>query len=179
MLKLSPEAKAQLRDEQRAGRATVRKARVELEAKRQRDEARRLLRARLPRALAKAARERQAAIDAAVAQAIDRAARRAALLAELKTLPKDAFVAPPLAAAYIDSTPSVLHCWRSQRRGPRYHGANAFIRYTIADLDEWMRTRSNEVIEPPEGLFDTSGPPRLVQSDGQSKAIEQHELNMK
>jgi hypothetical protein len=35
--------------------------------------------------------------------------------------------------------------WRSQRRGPRYHGKNDFVRYRISDLDMWMSTRANEI----------------------------------
>jgi hypothetical protein len=70
---------------------------------------------------------------------------RVDLLAEIESLPASAFVSPYHAAAYIDSTPSVLANWRSQRRGPRYHGARDFVRYRLSDLDEWMATRANEV----------------------------------
>ena len=34
--------------------------------------------------------------------------------------------------------------WRSQRRGPRFHGSNEFVRYRISDLDLWMATRAGE-----------------------------------
>jgi|SRR5262245_17086056 len=72
---------------------------------------------------------------------------RADLLAELADLPPSAFVTTPQAAAYIGSTPAVLFNWRSQRRGPRYHGKNEFIRYRISDLDLWMSARADEIRE--------------------------------
>jgi hypothetical protein len=72
---------------------------------------------------------------------------RAELLAEIADLPPSAFITTTLAAAYIGSTPSVMMNWRSQRRGPRYHGKNEFIRYRISDLDNWMSARANEIIE--------------------------------
>jgi hypothetical protein len=76
----------------------------------------------------------------------DRPARsRADLLAEIETLPSSAFINTAQAAAYIGSSPGVLLNWRSQRRGPRYHGSNDFIRYRVADLDTWMSARSDEV----------------------------------
>jgi hypothetical protein len=77
-----------------------------------------------------------------------RAARqpeRVDLLAEVAGLPPSAFINPKQAAAYLETTASVLHCWRAQRRGPRYHGSHEFIRYRISDLDLWMATRANEV----------------------------------
>jgi hypothetical protein len=70
---------------------------------------------------------------------------RADLLAEIASLPTTAFVSPVHAAAYIGSTTSVMHSWRSQRRGPRYFGANEFIRYKISDLDLWMSARADEI----------------------------------
>ena len=72
---------------------------------------------------------------------------RAELLAEIADLPSSAFVTTTLAAAYIGSTPTVLGSWRSQRRGPRFHGSNEFIRYRISDLNSWMATRADEVPE--------------------------------
>jgi hypothetical protein len=72
---------------------------------------------------------------------------RAELLAEIAGLPPDAFIPSAQAAAYLGSTPSVLMSWRSQRRGPRFHGSHEFIRYRIADLDQWMATRSGEIPE--------------------------------
>ena len=72
---------------------------------------------------------------------------RADLLAEIADLPPSAFVTTLQAAAYIGSTPAVLFNWRSQRRGPRYHGSNDFIRYRIADLDLWMSARADEIPE--------------------------------
>jgi hypothetical protein len=86
------------------------------------------------------------------------------LLARIAALPTDAFVSPQLAAAFLDTTTGVLDSWRKQRRGPPYHGANQFIRYRIVELNHWMSTRSGEVLEKPEGLFNTSPPPRLVWS---------------
>jgi hypothetical protein len=70
---------------------------------------------------------------------------RADLLAEIAGLPPSAFITTTQAAAYIGSTPGVLLNWRSQRRGPRYHGKNDFIRYRISDLDLWMSSRADEV----------------------------------
>ena len=70
---------------------------------------------------------------------------RRELLAEIAGLPASAFIPTAHAAAYLGSTPSVLLNWRSQRRGPRYHGKNDFIRYRISDLDLWMSSRSGEV----------------------------------
>ena len=70
---------------------------------------------------------------------------RAELLAELAGLPPSAFIPTAHAAAYLGSSPGVLLNWRSQRRGPRYHGKNDFVRYRISDLDMWMSTRANEI----------------------------------
>ena len=70
---------------------------------------------------------------------------RAELLAEIADLPSGAFVPPAHAAAYLGSTPDVLWNWRSQRRGPRYFGANEFIRYKISDLDRFMASRAGEI----------------------------------
>jgi hypothetical protein len=70
---------------------------------------------------------------------------RAALLVEMADLPPSAFVTTALAAAYINTSPAVMMNWRSQRRGPRYHGSQEFIRYRIADLDRWMASRAGEI----------------------------------
>jgi hypothetical protein len=70
---------------------------------------------------------------------------RADLLAEVAGLPPSAFVPTAHAAAYLASSPGVMLNWRSQRRGPRYHGKNDFVRYRISDLDMWMSTRANEI----------------------------------
>ena len=70
---------------------------------------------------------------------------RADLLAEIADLPPSAFVTTTLAGAYIGSTPGVMLNWRSQRRGPRYHGKNDFVRYRISDLDLWMSCRADEI----------------------------------
>jgi hypothetical protein len=70
---------------------------------------------------------------------------RADLLAEIAGLPPSAFITTTQAAAYIGSTPAVMLNWRSQRRGPRYHGKNDFVRYRISDLDLWMSSRANEI----------------------------------
>ena len=72
---------------------------------------------------------------------------RADLLAEIADLPPSAFVTTTLAAAYINTSPAVMTNWRSQRRGPRYHGSHEFIRYRIADLDRWMSSRAGEIPE--------------------------------
>jgi hypothetical protein len=70
---------------------------------------------------------------------------RADLLAEIAGLPSSAFIPTAHAAAYIGSTPGVMLNWRSQRRGPRYHGKNDFVRYRISDLDLWMSSRADEI----------------------------------
>jgi hypothetical protein len=70
---------------------------------------------------------------------------RGDLLAEIARLPRSAFILPAQAAAYIGSNPAVLQNWRSQRRGPRYHGKDEFVRYRISDLDAFMSTRAHEV----------------------------------
>ena len=63
----------------------------------------------------------------------------------------NAFVTARQAAAFLDSSPSVLANWRSQRRGPPYCGNGDFIRYRIVDLHNWMARRSREVL-----LLDTN-----------------------
>jgi len=70
---------------------------------------------------------------------------RASLLAEIADLPPSAFIPTAHAAAYLGSTPGVLQSWRSQRRGPRFHGSNEFVRYRISDLDLWMAARAGEI----------------------------------
>ena len=70
---------------------------------------------------------------------------RADLLAEIADLPTSAFIPTAHAAAYLGSTPGVMLNWRSQRRGPRYHGKNDFVRYRISDLDMWMSSRADEI----------------------------------
>src|SRR5437764_15123092 len=70
---------------------------------------------------------------------------REALLTEIAGLPASAFIPAAHAAAYLGSTPGVMQNWRSQRRGPRYHGKNEFVRYRISDLDLWMSSRAGEV----------------------------------
>jgi hypothetical protein len=70
---------------------------------------------------------------------------RAELLAEVAGLPPSAFIPTAHAAAYLGSSPGVLLNWRSQRRGPRYHGKKDFVRYRISDLDMWMSTRADEI----------------------------------
>jgi hypothetical protein len=70
---------------------------------------------------------------------------REELLAEIAGLPPTAFISTAHAAAYLGSTPGVMLNWRSQRRGPRYHGKNDFVRYRISDLDLWMSSRADEI----------------------------------
>jgi hypothetical protein len=70
------------------------------------------------------------------------------LLAEIAGLPASAFIPTAHAAAYLGSTPGVMLNWRSQRKGPRYHGSGNFIRYRISDLDLWMSSRADEVDDP-------------------------------
>lgn len=77
---------------------------------------------------------------------------RVDLLTEITALPRSAYVKTVQAAAYLDSSSGVLLNWRSQRRGPRYHGSNDFVRYRISDLDAWMSARANEVrVDSPRG----------------------------
>ena len=70
---------------------------------------------------------------------------RADLLAEITGLPPSAFINTAQAAAYIGSSPGVMLNWRSQRKGPRYHGSKDFVRYRVSDLDLWMSSRADEV----------------------------------
>ena len=70
---------------------------------------------------------------------------RADLLAEIAGLPPSAFLITAHAAAYLGTTPGVMLNWRSQRRGPRYHGKDDFVRYRISDLDFFMASRANEI----------------------------------
>ena len=85
---------------------------------------------------------------------------RADLLAEIAGLPPSAFIPTAHAAAYIGSTPGVMLNWRSQRRGPRYHGKNDFVRYRISDLDLWMSSRADEV-RPDELSTAALGAPQI------------------
>jgi hypothetical protein len=80
---------------------------------------------------------------------------RAELLAEVAGLPPSAFIPTAHGAAYIGTSPGVMLNWRSQRRGPRYHGKNDFVRYRISDLDIWMSARANEIRD------DESSPRRI------------------
>jgi Helix-turn-helix domain len=72
---------------------------------------------------------------------------RADLLAEIADLPPSAFVTTAQAAAYLSTSPAVMMNWRSQRRGPRYHGKNEFIRYRLSNLDLYMSARADEIPE--------------------------------
>jgi hypothetical protein len=149
MIQLTPASVAQLKAEQRAGRAAVRKAKLKLDAERRRErEAERML-ARNPRVRAKLRKARQAAVDAAIARAIERAARRAALLAEIAQLPETALISDRHGAAFLGTEVSVLHCWGDTGGGPkRYIGADStFVRYQLKDLIEWMSQRSGEAVE--------------------------------
>ncbi len=70
---------------------------------------------------------------------------RAHLLKEIEDLPETALVSARHAAALLDSSPSVLANWRSQRRGPPYCGNGAFIRYRLIDLYNWIEKRAGEI----------------------------------
>ena len=70
---------------------------------------------------------------------------RVQLLIDLEGLPIAALVSARHAAAVLDSSPSVLANWRSQRRGPPYCGNGDFIRYRLRDLHAWMAHRADEV----------------------------------
>jgi hypothetical protein len=171
MLKLTSEAKAQLRAEQRAGRDAVRKAKAEADAKRRLERQRQ----RLPKARARAAKAEQAAIAAAVNRAIDHAARRTALLAEIAQLPETAFVSDRHAAAYLGTEVGVLRCWNDMRRGPPTYGSESYVRYRISDLVAWMAQRTGEI----DGATDPNDPapaPRLIWSSPQPEhTAEQQE----
>ena len=82
---------------------------------------------------------------------------RADVLCEIDRLPPLALLTPRQAAAYLNTTISVLGNWRSMRRGPRYHGANDFIRYRLGDLDQWVAQRAGEVISPRLELTNAGG----------------------
>ena len=69
----------------------------------------------------------------------------AELLAEIATLPDDAFISPVHAAALLDTSTGVLLSWRDQKRGPRFHGFMRFVRYRISDLNSFMAQRADEV----------------------------------
>lgn len=71
---------------------------------------------------------------------------RASLLKEIEDLPETAFVSARYAAALLDSSPSVLANWRSQRRGPPYCGNRTFIRYRLSDLYAWIAAREGETL---------------------------------
>jgi hypothetical protein len=80
---------------------------------------------------------------------------RAQLLLDIEELSCDSFVSARHAAAVLDTSPSVLANWRSQRRGPRYCGNGDFIRYQLRDLHSWMSQRAGEIrcgslVEPAE-----------------------------
>jgi hypothetical protein len=70
---------------------------------------------------------------------------RITILNEIANLPPSAFLTAAEAAAFLNTTVGVLANWRSARCGPRYHGANTFIRYRLKDLDEWISQRAWEV----------------------------------
>jgi hypothetical protein len=70
---------------------------------------------------------------------------RALLLRQIAGLPGEAFLTSTQAAAYLNTSLGVLANWRSARVGPKYCGANAFIRYRFKDLEDWMSQRSGEI----------------------------------
>jgi hypothetical protein len=69
---------------------------------------------------------------------------RANLLSEIQILPPDAFISSEHAAAFLDTTAPVLANWRSQKRGPKFYGNGAFIRYRVTDLVAFMNERAGE-----------------------------------
>jgi Helix-turn-helix domain len=64
---------------------------------------------------------------------------RAETLVVLATLPVTAHLTSREAATYLNTSPAVLRVWRSTGKGPRFRGRGHFVRYTKADLDEFMR----------------------------------------
>jgi hypothetical protein len=70
---------------------------------------------------------------------------RAMLLREIVDLPEQALLTSTQAAAYLNTSPGVLANWRSARCGPRYCGANAFVRYRLKDLENWISQRAGEI----------------------------------
>ena len=90
--------------------------------------------------------------DEPICKLRDRASEktREELLEEIVGLPASAFIPTTHAAAYLGSSAGVMLNWRSQRKGPRYHGSGNFVRYRISDLDLWMASRADEVrVEEP------------------------------
>jgi hypothetical protein len=43
------------------------------------------------------------------------------------------------AARYLSSTPGTLKTWRASGAGPKRYGTHRFVRYHVADLDQFMR----------------------------------------
>jgi hypothetical protein len=77
---------------------------------------------------------------------------RAQIITVLGTLPSSALLTSAEAAAYLGTSRATLADWRCDRKGPRYHGRGAFIRYRLADLDDFLADRAGE-IAPRSGEF--------------------------
>jgi hypothetical protein len=56
----------------------------------------------------------------------------------LGSLPGTAHLTSREAAIYLNTSPEVLRVWRSTAKGPRFRGRGHFVRYTKADLDDFM-----------------------------------------
>jgi hypothetical protein len=56
----------------------------------------------------------------------------------LAALPATAHLTSWEAGLYLRTTADVLRVWRSTGKGPRFKGRGHFVRYTKADLDEFM-----------------------------------------
>ena len=79
---------------------------------------------------------------------------RTKVLCEIHELPPSALLTPKQAAAYLNTTTGVMANWRSLRRGPRYHGADDFVRYRLRDLDDWVSQRASEIPISPSTFTD-------------------------
>jgi hypothetical protein len=47
------------------------------------------------------------------------------------------------AADYLGREPSTLRWWRSQGLGPRFSGRYRGVRYSLADLDAWIKANTH------------------------------------
>jgi predicted DNA-binding transcriptional regulator AlpA len=52
------------------------------------------------------------------------------------------FLVPREAAAYLRLSPKTLMKMRTQGRGPRYRKHGRYVRYHIADLENWSASRA-------------------------------------
>lgn len=60
------------------------------------------------------------------------------------------------AAEYLGVQPSTLRGWRVDKRGPVYHKSGRSVRYSRADLDDWLKNNKVLTIDALEGHHGTS-----------------------